>query len=57
MPIRALHLSEDGVSRAEQDITLTRIAPGQITLNNQQVLAIRALDRCTLALEVLAETH
>ncbi|ABY35364.1 MAG TPA: hypothetical protein DEF43_10705 [Chloroflexus aurantiacus] len=57
MPIRALHLSEDGVSRAEQDITLTRIAPGQITLNNQQVLAIRALDRCTLALEVLGETH
>lgn len=57
MPIRTLHLSEDGVSRAEQNITLTRIAPGQITLNNQQVLAIRALDRCTLALEVLGETH
>lgn len=57
MPVRTLHLSEDGVSRAEQNITLTRIAPGQITLNNQQVLAIRALDRCTLALEVLGETH
>ncbi|WP_298407959.1 hypothetical protein [uncultured Chloroflexus sp.] len=57
MQIRTLHLSEDGVSRTDDAITLIRHAPGQITLNNREVLAIRPLDRCTLALELLGETR
>lgn len=57
MQIRTLHLSEDGVSRADNEIALIRHAPGQITLNNREVLAIRPLDRCTLALELLGETR
>lgn len=57
MQIRTLHLSEDGVSRTDDAITLIRHAPGQITLNDREVLAIRPLDRCTLALELLGETR
>ncbi|RMD80314.1 MAG: hypothetical protein D6823_03595 [Chloroflexi bacterium] len=57
MQIRTLHLSNDGVSRTDEQITLVRQGPGQIMLNNREVLAIRPLDRCTLALELLGETH
>ncbi|WP_298819815.1 hypothetical protein [Chloroflexus sp.] len=57
MQIRTLHLSEDGVSRADDNITLVRHAPGQISLGDREVLAIRPLDRCTLALELLGETR
>ncbi len=57
MQIRTLQLSEDGVSRADEGMSLTRHAPGHLMLNNQEVLAIRPLDRCTLALELLGETR
>ncbi len=57
MQIRTLQLSEDGASRIDDEITLTRQGPGQITLNDQPVLAIRSLDRCTLAFELLGETR
>ncbi|MEF3274158.1 MAG: hypothetical protein K6356_07115 [Chloroflexus sp.] len=57
MHIRTLYLSEDGVSRTDEGITLVRHAPGQLSLGDREVLAIRPLDRCTLALELLGETR